>query len=88
MFGNKKIYQNSAGEIHIGNIAPKDFSIAGIEDVKNALKNLQNKKIFRCHVCNDIHIGLTAPEVCPTCFQKEAYVQINEKEIKTLLDIE
>ncbi|HUT27702.1 MAG TPA: ferredoxin-thioredoxin reductase catalytic domain-containing protein [Methanomassiliicoccales archaeon] len=38
------------------------------------------KKLWRCHVCNDIHLGNKAPEVCPTCGAKNAFVlsDINE----------
>jgi ferredoxin-thioredoxin reductase catalytic chain len=32
------------------------------------------KQIWRCHVCNDIHIGNKPPEVCPTCGAKHAFV--------------
>ncbi|MCG7844494.1 MAG: hypothetical protein MIO90_03585 [Methanomassiliicoccales archaeon] len=32
------------------------------------------KKLWRCHVCNDIHLGNKPPEVCPTCGAKHAFV--------------
>lgn len=32
------------------------------------------KKLWRCHVCNDIHYGNRPPEVCPTCGAKHAFV--------------
>lgn len=32
------------------------------------------KKLWRCHVCNDIHLGNKPPEVCPTCGAKNAFV--------------
>lgn len=38
------------------------------------------KKYYRCHVCNDIHYGVNPPELCPTCFQKNAYIEITKKE--------
>lgn len=38
------------------------------------------KKYWRCHVCGDIHFGLKAPEVCPTCLVKNAYVEISSDE--------
>lgn len=38
------------------------------------------KKLWRCHVCNDIHYGRSAPYVCPTCAAKGAFVQIDRSE--------
>lgn len=38
------------------------------------------KKFWRCHVCNDIHYGTAPPEICPTCFVKNAYVEISSDE--------
>jgi ferredoxin-thioredoxin reductase catalytic chain len=32
------------------------------------------KRLWRCHVCNDIHLGNKAPEVCPTCGARNAFV--------------
>lgn len=32
------------------------------------------KKLWRCHVCNDIHLGNKPPEVCPTCGARHAFV--------------
>ncbi len=32
------------------------------------------KILWRCHVCNDIHLGNKAPEVCPTCGTRNAFV--------------
>jgi ferredoxin-thioredoxin reductase catalytic subunit len=32
------------------------------------------KKLWRCHVCNDIHLGNKPPEICPTCGAKHAFV--------------
>jgi len=34
------------------------------------------KKFWRCHVCNDIHFGIKAPKLCPTCRVAHAYVEI------------
>ena len=45
-----------------------------------------NKKFFRCIVCNDIHWGYNAPEICPTCLNKNAYIEIEEKEAKYIFD--
>lgn len=87
MFANKKIFKNSNKEIHIGLLAPQGFSEGSLEDVKNILDNLGDKKIWRCNVCNDLHIGPIPLKICPTCMQEDVYVQINEKEIKNLLEI-
>jgi rubrerythrin len=87
VFAGKKIFKNSQEELHIGNIAPKGFVECNLDEVKKALKSLGKRKFWRCHVCNDLSISITPPEICPTCFQKDAYVEINEKEIKTILEI-
>ena len=41
------------------------------------------KKYWRCYVCGDIHYGVKAPEVCPTCLVKNAYVEISSDEAET-----
>ncbi len=38
------------------------------------------KKYWRCHVCNDIHFGVFAPELCPTCKQQYGFVEISSSE--------
>lgn len=38
------------------------------------------KKFWRCFVCNDIHYGVKALEICPTCLVKNAYVEISSSE--------
>ncbi|MBS3123911.1 hypothetical protein J4437_04735 [Candidatus Woesearchaeota archaeon] len=43
------------------------------------------KKYWKCTVCGDIHYGEKAPEVCPTCGAKEAYVLISAAEAKKLM---
>ena len=48
---------------------------------------MTGKRYFRCNVCNDIHYGMKGPEVCPTCAAKNAYVVIDSKEAKDVLDI-
>ncbi|MFH2027637.1 MAG: rubredoxin-like domain-containing protein [Nanoarchaeota archaeon] len=45
------------------------------------------KKFWRCTVCNDIHYGMGGPEICPTCTQKNVYVEIDKEEAKQVLDI-
>ena len=47
-----------------------------------------DKKFYRCTVCNDIHFGVNAPEICPTCSAKKAYVEIDVSEAKKVEGIE
>jgi len=44
------------------------------------------KKFWRCHVCNDIHLGIKPPEICPTCGFTNAYAEICSEEAKTIVD--
>lgn len=48
---------------------------------------MDDKNFFRCSVCNDIHIGVNAPEKCPTCMQLNAYVRIDKRELFNILDL-
>jgi ferredoxin-thioredoxin reductase catalytic chain len=41
---------------------------------------IAEKKLWRCHVCNDIHYGRSAPYICPTCAAKGAFVQSDKNE--------
>ena len=43
------------------------------------------KKVFRCHVCNDIHFGIKPPETCPTCMAKNAYVEVSSAEAQKII---
>lgn len=45
------------------------------------------KKFFRCNVCNDIHYGISGPEMCPTCQTKNAYVEITKEEAKNVMEL-
>ena len=47
---------------------------------------IQFKKLWRCHVCLDIHFGLRPPEVCPTCLAQNAFVLIDNKEALAIID--
>jgi len=38
------------------------------------------KTWFRCTVCNDVHYGMVAPEICPTCRNINSFVQVPEIE--------
>lgn len=87
VFAYKKIFKNKDGDIHIGANSPDGFVEATIEDVKKTLGGLKNRKLWRCTVCNDLCINITPHKICPTCFQEDVYVEINEKEFKTFLEI-
>ncbi len=45
------------------------------------------KKFYRCNVCNDIHYGIKGPETCPTCNVKNAYVEIELKEARNVMEL-
>ena len=48
---------------------------------------MANKRLWRCNVCNDIHYGVSAPDICPTCGFKKAYVLIDYPEmLKVIID--
>ncbi|MFA5022252.1 MAG: hypothetical protein WC508_04205 [Patescibacteria group bacterium] len=46
---------------------------------------MPDKKFYRCNVCNDIHYGVNAPEICPTCQTKNAYLEVSLQEAKTIM---
>lgn len=46
---------------------------------------MPQKKLFRCRVCGDIHFGVNAPEVCPTCQQTNAYEEADKNAAAGLL---
>ena len=87
IFGFKKVFKNKEGDIHVGFKSPEGYKEGNLDDVKNILKSLNEKKIWRCHVCDDLHIAAFPLESCPTCNQIDAYVEINEKELRNLLEI-
>jgi ferredoxin-thioredoxin reductase catalytic subunit len=45
-----------------------------------------NKRYWRCFVCNDVHHGITPPELCPTCKVLNAYVEISADEARRFLE--
>jgi len=47
-----------------------------------------DKKFFRCNVCQDIHYGIAGPELCPTCQNKNVYVEVDIAEAKKVMNIE
>jgi rubrerythrin len=48
---------------------------------------MAGKKFWRCTVCGDIHFGMAGPEICPTCKQKNVYVESNAAEAKKLMGL-
>lgn len=85
----KNLFKNTkSGEIHFGVNAPTaDFVPAAKVDVQAVLKKLGSKKLWRCNVCNDLHIGMQPPKECPTCHSIDAYVEINLNELKKILEL-
>jgi len=49
---------------------------------------MPSKKFFRCTVCNDIHFGIAGPEICPTCQNKNVYIEIEKTETETFLKLQ
>jgi hypothetical protein len=82
----KTLFKDGSGAVHWGMNPPdRGWSAATKADVEKALKKLGNKKLWRCTVCNDMHLNEAPPEVCPTCSSIDAYVEIGEKEFRTVL---
>ena len=81
----KGFFWDKNGEIHFGMNGGEGFDPASKEDAEKVLKNLGNKKLWRCTVCNDLRIGETPPKQCPTCFAIDAFVEINEKEFLEMI---
>lgn len=83
----KSIFKDGLGNIHFGINAPEGFQAGTREDVDEALKNLNEKKLWRCHVCNDLSINIEPPKECPTCKVDNAYAEIDLNEFKNLLEL-
>jgi len=44
------------------------------------------KKFWRCTICGDLHYGVQAPEVCPTCHQpRDKAMEITKEEFLAAL---
>lgn len=80
----KKIFKKGES-IHFGAEAEDGYSEATKDDVKEAFK--KKKKLWRCTICNDVHMGGSPPKKCPTCKTINAYVKINEDEFKKIIGI-
>lgn len=51
-----------------------------LENVENGLVfSKDGDTIWQCSNCGHIHIGKTAPEVCPVCAHPQAYFQVQAK---------
>lgn len=83
----KTIFLNENGDVHFGREAPEGFNAGSKEEVLKTLANLNGRKLWRCTVCNDLHIGNVPPHECPTCHQIDAYVEINEQELRKLMGL-
>jgi ferredoxin-thioredoxin reductase catalytic subunit len=42
--------------------------------------SVRDKKLWRCHVCNDVHYGRAPPLLCPTCAARNAFILIDWNE--------
>lgn len=86
MLANKKIFIKG-NDVHFGRARPeKGYKKGSKDEVVKILAGLGPKKIWRCFVCNDLHIG-DPPEECPTCLTKDAYCEITAQEFKILTGI-
>jgi rubrerythrin len=84
----KTIFADGNGNIHFGVNAPSaDFKKAERKDLEDALSKIESRKLWRCTVCNDICINIEPPKQCPTCYVKDAYVEIELNEFKNLIDL-
>jgi len=45
-----------------------------------------SKKLWRCTVCNDLHVGEHPPKDCPTCHNIEVYVEVEQEEFQKILE--
>ncbi len=42
---------------------------------------MEEKKYWRCTICNDLHYGKNAPEICPTCgYPRDKAIEITKQE--------
>jgi queuine/archaeosine tRNA-ribosyltransferase len=83
----KKLFKDKAGNVHFGINAPDGFVPCEKADVEKALSKIGKRKLWRCNVCNDLHLNSEPPKVCPTCTTSDAYVEISLQEFKTVIGI-
>ncbi len=84
---DKKLFKDKAGNIHFGINAPDGFAPCGKADVEKALAKMGERKLWRCNVCNDLHLNSEPPETCPTCMTPDSYVEISLQEFKTVIGL-
>ena len=54
------------------------------ERYRRLIENIKNERVFKkeesvvwvCRNCGHVHVGTTAPKVCPTCNHPQSYVEI------------
>jgi len=80
----KKLYRNVEGDIHFGINAPEGYVPCEKLDVKLALGK---KKLWRCNVCNDLHLGNVFPNPCPNCMAPNSYVEISKQEFVLVIGL-
>ncbi len=85
---NKKIVTSSEeGEVHFGVNSLKGFGSVADESIQEIFSDLKGRGLWRCSVCNDLHVGASPPKDCPTCNAIDAYVEIDEKEFRNVLEV-
>lgn len=82
----KKATSSKEGEIHFGVNSLAGFEPIAADSLQEVLSDLKGRKLWRCTVCNDLHIGGEALGTCPTCSAVDAYVEIDEKEFRSVLE--
>jgi len=83
----KKLFKDAKGNIHFGISAPDGFKPCENADAKKSLAKLGKRKLWRCNVCNDMHLGTDFPEPCPTCLTPHSYVEISLKEFTGVIGL-
>ncbi len=83
----KKAFKDNLGNIHFGIEAPVGFQEIKKDEMTEVLEGLGERKLWRCNVCNDLHISIEPLEECPTCHVFNAYVEIELSEFKQLMAI-
>jgi len=83
----KKLFRDRDGDIHFGTNAPEEYTECSAGEVKAQLSNLKKRKLWRCNVCDDLHLGNNFPNPCPTCMTPDSYVEIIMKEFVAVADL-
>ena len=83
----KKLFKDKAGNIHFGINAPDGFVPCEKADVEKTLAKIGKRKLWRCNVCNDLHLGKDFPDPCPTCVTPDSYVEIGLQEFRTVIGL-